>query len=85
MNEDTEPSVPHRRPDIVINPLDFDREVRNEDCRSHRLPAGMMETFLSEVKRVVNHGDKHLEHLIFPYLYPHGKGQWQYSGPCNRK
>jgi Helitron helicase-like domain at N-terminus len=86
VNADTEPAVPHRRPDIVMNPLDFDREVRNEDCRYHRLPAGTVKSVLSEaLQRVVNHGDKHLELLVFPYLYPHGKGQWQYSGPCNQR
>lgn len=82
---DREPPIPRGRPDIVVNPLEFDREVRDEEFRSHRLPAGVVQSFVSQVKRVVNHGDKNLELLVFPHLYPHGRGQWEYRGRANLK
>lgn len=61
MNADTESAVSHQHPDIIMNPLNFDQEVRNEDYRYHHPPAEMIESFLSEVQRIINHRDKHLE------------------------
>jgi len=79
---DQEPSVPVRRPDLILNPFDFPSEVRNEDHRSHRLPAGTIQSSLTTLKYVISHGDKALEMLLFPHLYPNGKGAWVYQGPA---
>lgn len=37
-------SVPHTHPNIVANPLDFDRVVQNEDCRFNCLLTGIVKT-----------------------------------------
>jgi len=79
---DREPPAPVRRPDLILNPFDFTLEVRNEDHRSHRLPAGTIQSSLTTLKYVINHGDKSLEMLLFPYLYPNGTGAWAYQGPA---
>ena len=79
---DQEPSVPARRPDLIMNPFDFASEVRNEDHRSHRLPTGTLQSSLTTLKYVINHGDKVLEMLLFPHLYPNAKGTWVYQGPA---
>ena len=78
---DQEPSVPAHRPDLFLNPFDFASEVHNEDHRSHRLPAGTIQSSLMMLKYVINHGDKVLEMLLFPHLYPNGKDAWVYQGP----
>jgi hypothetical protein len=79
---DQEPSVPTCRPDLIVNPFDFATEVRNEDHRSHRLPAGTIQSSLTTLKYVIHHGDKVLEMLLFPHLYPNAKGAWVYQGPA---
>lgn len=80
-NPDQEPPPPIRRPDLIVTPFNFDADVRNEDHRSHRLPAGTIQSSINDLKYIINHGDKHLEMLLFPHLYPHGKGAWVYQGP----
>jgi len=79
---DQEPSVPGRRPDLILNPFDFVSEVRNEDHCSHRHPTGTVQASLAMLKYVISHGDKGLEMLLFPHLYPNGKGTWVYQGPA---
>ena len=71
---DQEPSVPVRRPDLILNPFDFASEVRNEDHRSHRLPAETIQSSLTTLKYVISHEDKTLEMLLFPHLYSNEKG-----------
>ena len=85
LNPENEATVPTRRPDIVVNPIEFETEIRNEDYRSHRLPAGVFQSPTSMVKHYINHGDSCLEMLVFPYLYPHGKGAWSYHGPALKR
>ena len=82
VNPENDAAVPIERPDIVVNPFDFELDVRNEDYRSHRLPAGTFKTSISTVKYLINHGDKWSEMLLFPHLYPNGKGAWTYRGPA---
>jgi len=53
-----ERAPPPGRPDLILNPFDFDSEVRNEDHRSHRLPAGTIQSSLTEFKCIINHGGK---------------------------
>jgi len=85
-----EPAAPLLgHPDIVINPLEYDRSVQNEDHRYHRLPAGTAFT-ATDGRRghqaredglpfTVPHGDPHLEALVFTTLNLYGKGCWQYT------
>ena len=75
------------RPDVVVNPMDFEGEVRNEDYRSHRVLAGVVqiESSRNELRCVIKHGDTNLEMLLFPHLYPYGKGAWAYQGPACRR
>ena len=82
VNPDDEQAVPVRRPDVIVNPHNFEADVRNEDYRSHRLPGGIIESSTKKLKGIINHGDNRLELLLFPYLYPNGKGAWVYQGPC---
>jgi hypothetical protein len=80
--------TPEGRPDIVVNPRDFEEDVRNEDYRYHRLPMAaltninvnqpMADAFRS-LSNVINHGDGKGEGLLFPVLYPHGHGFWRYQ------
>ena len=92
-DQTVEPSIPSGRPDIVVDPLNYENEVRNEDFRYHRLPSGVLEgtgdlmnsastveaqNNVASISRVINHGDQNVEALLFPTLYPYGRGQWQY-------
>ena len=86
LNPENESTVPTRRPDIVTNPIEFETEVRNEDYPSHRLiPAGEFQSSTSMLKHYINHGDSRLKMLVFPCLYPNGKGTWSYHGPALRR
>lgn len=86
-NEDLEMPIPEGRLDIVVNPIDFEEEVRNEDYRYHRLPMGVlpnldvnrvMSDAFGRVSNTIAHGDGKGEGLLFPVLYPYGRGFWQY-------
>ena len=88
-----EPSIPSNQPDIVVDPFNYENEVRNEDFRYHRLAIGVLEggtnvahsDSIGEIQnkaatilRVINHGDQNVEALLFPTLYPEARGQWRY-------
>lgn len=85
VNPEEEAAVPAERPDLVLNPADFEAEVRDEDYRSHRLPGGTIESSVTKLRAVINHGDTRLEMLLFPHLYPNGRGAWVYQGPCRAR
>lgn len=86
-----EPALPVGHPDIVVNPLEFESEVRNEDYRAHRLPVGVIESQSNRRGRgnqfavdyretfTVPHGDPNIEALVFPVLYMNGIGHWRYT------
>jgi hypothetical protein len=80
--------IPAGRPDMVVNPCDFEEEVRNEDYRYHRLPMGMLTNLnvgqcftntFGSIGELVAHGDGKGKGLLFPVLYPHGRGFWRYQ------
>jgi hypothetical protein len=87
-----EPRVSGGRPDIVINPFDFEEDVYDEDHRYHRLPIGVLSSVHRHVvdietairtdqqliSHIIMHGDNKVEPLLFPTLYPHGRGHWCY-------
>ena len=41
-NEAVEMPIPEGRPDVVVDPFDFESDVRNEGYRYHRLPMGVL-------------------------------------------
>ena len=79
--------LPFSRPDVVMNPLNFEAQVRNEDYRSHQIPGGVvsLDSSIGELKRIINHGHQELEMLLFPHLYPYGRGSWVYQGPARAR
>jgi hypothetical protein len=87
-NEDLEMPIPERRPDVIVDPFDFEQDVHNKDYRYHRLPMGVlgrvdvdriMTHTLGDWSQIVTHGDGKGEGLLFPVLYPHGCGFWRYQ------
>ena len=87
-NEDLEMPIPEGRPDVVMDPFDFEQDAGNEDYRYHRLPMGVlgrvdvdgiMTDTLGDWSNIVAHGDGKGEGLLFPVLYTHGRGFWWYQ------
>jgi hypothetical protein len=77
INEHREERRPANRPDIVMDPLQYDPETRNEDFQHNRLTVGRVRGShragnLPELYR----SDPDVEVLLFPHLYPYGRGQW---------
>lgn len=77
INDHREERRPANRPDVVLNPHEYDPETRNEDFRFDRLPIGRVAGShragdLPELSR----RDPASEVLLFSHLYPYGRGQW---------
>ena len=84
--------IPDGCPDVIIHPFEFLEEVHNEDYRYHRLPIGVLSSVRQHVidiemairtdqqliSHIINHGDDRVERLLFPTLYPNGRGHWTY-------
>lgn len=73
--------LPYRqtRPDLIMNPFDYPESTTTEDHRSFRLPVASMDSSeqMNGRKMGIARSDPTLELLIFPVLYPWGRGQWQ--------
>jgi hypothetical protein len=68
---------PANRPDLVVNPFNYDQETRNEHSQHHRLPAGAVHHAPNQaVQPMLFHSDPDVEVLLFPHLYPHGRGEF---------
>jgi hypothetical protein len=92
-DETVEMPVFEGQPEVVVNPFTFHEEIRKEDHRYHRLPIGVLSTIdarvlkvgdvieeeIKSVVGVIAHGDPKVEGLLFPLLYPNGRGYWQYQ------
>jgi hypothetical protein len=68
---------PQNRPDFVMDPMMHDPQTRNEDFRFDRVTQGRVTGShragdLPELFRT----DPDVEVLLFPHLYPYGRGQW---------
>jgi len=68
---------PQNRPDFVMDPMRHDPQTRNEDFRFDRVTLGRVTGShragnLPELFRT----DPDVEVLLFPHLYPYGRGQW---------
>ena len=66
---------PYLERDIVISASDFPLEVHNEDCHYTRLMAGFVHTCYDS-KLPLSFNDRELEPLLFPDLFPNGKGHY---------
>lgn len=82
VNEETRPMY---YPDLVMNPIDYLPETANEDHRGFRLPVGLMSDPNSSHRPLsISRSDPALELLLFPVLYPWGRGQWTWQSKATR-
>ena len=72
---------PSDRPDILVSGDAYDAETRNEDFRHGRLIEG---EDLRSPKAFIGKGHPDLEAMMFPVLYPQGRGHHQ-QDPDDRK
>jgi hypothetical protein len=73
--EDETEGRPLNRPDIVLNPNVYDAATQDEDYRHFRLPVAAYQNNQRETIGLLR-SDPATELLLFPILYPHGRGQW---------
>src|SRR5581483_622316 len=72
-----EENIPIIRPgEIVVPNNDFDIEIHDEDANFNRLMAGFARTD-NNLSLPISLNDPNLEALLFPDLYPDGKGTYQ--------
>ena len=69
---------------IVVPPYDFDIETHNEDFHYSRLMAGFL-TDPNNKELPISFFDKNIEPLLFPDLFPYGKGFYTYNKNTNRQ
>ncbi|KID83911.1 DNA helicase PIF1, ATP-dependent [Metarhizium guizhouense ARSEF 977] len=75
--ENSDERRPQTRPDLVMNPFQYDQETRNEHFRYYRLSAGAIQVpERHPPKPMLYRTDPDVEVLCFPHLYPYGKGQF---------
>jgi hypothetical protein len=77
IQEHREERRPQNRPDFVMDPMRHDPQTRNEHFRFDRVTQGRVTGShrvgdLPELFRT----DPDVEVLLFPHLYPYGRGQW---------
>ena len=75
IDSSTKETRPTARPEVVMNPFEYPSETRNEDYRYHRLPVAQLQNAMG-LNVSVMRSDPELELMLFPVLYPWGKGQW---------
>lgn len=72
-----EESIPEiRQCEIVVPNNDFDLEIHDEDANFNRLMAGFVRTD-NNLSLPISLNDPNLEALLFPDLFPYGKGTYQ--------
>ena len=66
---------PLNRPDIALNPEVYDERTQDEDYRYFRLPIA---SFQDNNRQTIGllRSDPAIELLLFPILYPYGRGHW---------
>jgi hypothetical protein len=75
--EDSDERRPQTRPDLVMNPFQYDQETRNEDFLYNRLLVGAVQTQKGHPARpTLFRTDPDVEVLCFPHLYPYRRGQF---------
>jgi hypothetical protein len=70
---------PSERPEIVLNPFPYDEATQDEDYRHFRLPVASYQDN-NGVAAILTRSDPAVELLLFPVLYPHGRGQYVWGG-----
>ena len=60
-------------PELIMPPYDFNPEIHNEDFHYNRLMVGFINN-PNEKQLPISYNDKNLEGLLFPDLFPTGKG-----------
>ena len=64
------------RPEVIIDLTTFELEVNREDYRHFRLPVAYTQDRQGH-RCVLTCSDTEIEPLLFPVLYPWGRGYWQ--------
>ena len=67
---------PCYRPDIIVHGDPFDNETHNEDFAFGCLLQAQ-DLSASSTERWLGKNDPDLEALLFPWLYPYGRGHWR--------
>jgi len=62
---------------VVVPPFDLNPEIHNEHFHYNRLIAGSVRT-TDGTEYSISYADPDLEALIFPHLFPHGRGHYKY-------
>jgi hypothetical protein len=70
---DSEERLPDSRPDIVLDPSQFDPVTHNEDYSFRRLPVAVDALRAGDC---LAGAEAETEMLLFPILYPHGRGAY---------
>lgn len=63
----------------MLDPFDYDARARVEASRYDRIPAGIIDHDVnrSAIPTTLFHSDPDIETLLFPHLYPYGRGQYE--------
>jgi len=69
---------------VVLPPYDFDTEIHNEDFHYSRLMAGFL-TDPNDKELPIPFYDKNIEALLFPDLFPYGRGFYSNNENTNRQ
>ncbi len=77
INDHREERRPANRPDVVLDPHQYDPETWNEDFRYDRLPVGRISgSHRAGDLPSLSRKDPAAEVMLFSHIYPYGKGQW---------
>jgi hypothetical protein len=77
IDEDGDEQRPPNRPDLVMNPFQYEQHTRDEHFRYNRLPVGAVQASSDQAPQpTLYRSDPDVEVLTFPHLYPYGRGQW---------
>lgn len=70
---DREEIRPMNCPDLILNPMPYHPETRDEDFHYTRLPEARI---ADQDHQWLGKADPNLEPLLFPWLFPYGRGHW---------
>ena len=70
-------------PDIILNPEPYEERTQNEDYRYFRLPVASLIDSNKQTTELLR-TDPIIEPLLFPVLYPFGRGHWIRPAKENR-
>src|SRR5438067_13098876 len=76
ISDSTSETNPSMQPEIIMDLTKFESEVNREDYRHFPLPVAYSQDRCSH-QWMLTRGDTEIELLLFPVLYPWGRGHWQ--------